>query len=226
MERSYEISQSARATSAIQQSFAWMFGGLLITAMCAVAAASDVGLQRALIENRLLFYGLLIAEFGLVVFISAGIARMTYGVAIGAFVAYAALNGVTLSLIFAIFTGASIAGAFLSASLVFGTMALYGFATKKDLSSLGSICMMILIGVIIAMVINLFLQSGTMSLLLSCAAVVIFAGLTAYDTQKIKMLSTQMDGKNLGIYGALTLYLDFINIFINLLRIFGQGRNN
>jgi FtsH-binding integral membrane protein len=203
-----------------------MFGGLMVTAVTSLAAASDPNMQRTLAANPMIMIVLMLAELGLVFFISARIQQMSHATAVGSFLLYSALNGVTLSIIFLVYAASSIFAAFLSTSLIFGVMSLYGFATKKDLSGIGSIAMMLVFGLIIASVVNMFLRSGPMAMLLSYATVGIFCALTAYDTQNLKVMSTQMQSDNLGIYGALRLYLDFINIFLALLRIFGGSRNN
>lgn len=226
MNANYSNAAIARSNSIIEQAFGWMFGGLMVTAVTAMAAASDMGFQQTLHENPLLFWGLILAELGLVVLISAGIQRMSRAAAVGAFLLYAGLTGVTISTIFLIYTATAIYGAFLATGLIFGVMALYGYATKTDLTSIGNLGFMLVLGLIIAWVVNMFLHSGPLAMLISFATVVIFCGLTAYDTQKLKVLSTQMEGGNLGIYGALSLYIDFINIFLALLRIFGGSRNN
>jgi FtsH-binding integral membrane protein len=216
----------ARSTSAIQQSFAWMFGGLLVTAITSLAAAADPNLQRALLSSQVPVIVLMLAEIGLVFFIYARITQMSHAAAVGSFLLYSALNGVTFSIIFLMFAQSAIFSAFLSTSLIFGVMALYGFATKSDLSGIGSIAMMLVFGLIIASVVNVFIRSGPFGLLISYATVAIFCALTAYDTQKIKMVSTQIQSDNVGIYGALTLYLDFINIFLALLNIFGGRKDD
>ncbi len=201
-----------------------MFAGLMVTAGTAFAAASDKAFQQALATNPILFWGIVICELGLVFWLSAGITRMSRSTAIAAFLVYAGLNGVTLSLLALAYSGASIGGAFVATSLVFGIMAIYGYITKSDLSGVGSIAIMALLGLIIASVVNVFLHSGPIAIILSYVTIVIFCALTAYDTQKLKALAMQMDGESLGIYGALSLYLDFINIFLAILRIFG-GNN-
>ena len=226
MQPTYTYAQTSRATTVIQQSFSWMFGGLLVTAISAMAAASDPNLRQLLMTSPFLLIGLMLAELGLVFFIAAGIQRMSHTTAVVSFLAYSTLNGVTMSWIFWMYAGTTITAAFLSTSLIFGVMALYGLVTKKDLSGIGSIAMMGLFGIIIASFVNMLFGSSQMSYLLSYLTILVFCGLTAYDTQKIKAMSAQMDGGNLGIFGALTLYLDFINIFLALLRIFGNGRRD
>jgi len=226
MEPNYSNAAIARSTSIIQQAFAWMFGGLMVTALTAFAAASDMSFQQTLLHSPWIMIVLFVAELGLVFFISAGMQRMSHATAVGAFLLYSALNGVTFSFILLAYATATIYGAFFATSLIFGVMALHGAATKSDLSGVGSIAMMFLVGVILVSIVNFFLHSTGLTMLISYAIVAIFCALTAYDVQKLKTMSTQMEGGNLGIYGALSLYLDFINIFLALLRIFGGSRNN
>jgi len=184
-----------------------------------------------LASNSLLFYGLIIAEFALVIYLSARISKMSASTATLAFIIYSVLNGLTFSVILLGFTGASISSAFFTTSGMFAFMSIYGYSTKKDLSSWGSFFMMGLVGIIVASVINIFLGSSTIYWLVTYLGVFIFVGLTAYDTQKIKKMSsmistdngsTELEQKG-AIMGALTLYLDFINLFLMLLRIFGRN---
>ncbi|HWD40708.1 MAG TPA: Bax inhibitor-1/YccA family protein [Fimbriimonas sp.] len=225
MKPNYIQQRAVGESTILQQSFAWMFVGLLLTAGSAVFAASNMPFRQALRDNSILFIGLIIVELVLVFAISASVTSLAAPVAMLLFAAYALINGLTLSVIFFVYASGSIAAAFVSSALIFGIMACFGYATKKDLSGVGSIAFMALIGLIIASLVNMFLHSASMGYLLSYGAVIIFTALTAYDTQKLKMLSSTMGGGNLGIYGALTLYLDFINIFLALLRIFGRQRN-
>jgi uncharacterized protein len=225
MKAGYLQQERAQDATILQKSFLWMFAGLLITGFTAVGTAAYPPLGQLVLGNPIIFYGLIIAELGFVFAISAGITRMAPVTAMSLFVVYAVLNGLTLSVIFFVYNIGSISAAFFSSALVFGAMAAYGYTTKKDLSSIGSIALMALIGIIVASVINMFLHVTGLSLLISYAAVLIFTALTAYDTQKIKEMSSTMPGaSNLGIYGALRLYLDFINIFLALLRIMGGNR--
>ncbi len=214
------ISKTSSSTiSVLNQSFAWMFAGLLLTAVTSFAVSSNKGLTDFLISNGLVYFGLFIAEFALVAYLSLRIMKMSFTQALGAFLVYAVLNGVTLTAILMAYTATSIAGVFVCTAAIFGVMAAIGYTTKKDLTSIGMLCFVGLIGVIIASVVNIFLRSNTFSYILSYLVILVFLGLTAYDTQKLKKLS---GSSNLGILGALMLYLDFINIFINLLRIFGR----
>lgn len=213
---------SSVQTNLLNQAFTWMFIGLGITGFVSLFLVTNPPLMNAFYSNSLLFFGSMIVELALVFLLSLGITRMSFGQAIAAFIAYSALNGLTLSGIFLVYTATSIASTFFIAALLFGLMALYGYTTKKDLTSIGNLAFMALIGIIIASLVNLFLRNSMFSLIISYLAVIIFVGLTAYDTQKIKRLSGTTTNQNLGILGALTLYLDFINIFLNLLRILGK----
>lgn len=203
-----------------------MFIGLTVTGFSSLFIASSPRLSAALFSNSILFYGLVLAELALVFFLSLRITAMSYSSALVSFLAYSVLNGITLSAIFLIYTGASIASTFLITAMVFGAMAFVGYTTKKDLTSVGNLALMGLIGIIIASLVNIFLHSDSLGYILSFLSVFVFLGLTAYDTQKIKNLAKYANNSNLGILGALTLYLDFINIFLNLLRLMGRRRND
>lgn len=211
--------------------YQWMAGGLGLTAVMAYMVASSPTLVQAIFGNPILFWGLIIAEFGLVMGISGGISKLSAGTASGLFLLYSALNGVTLSAILLAYTATSVAGTFVICAGMFGAMSVYGMVTKKDLTSMGSFMFMGLIGIILASVVNIFLQSPGLDFAISGIGVLVFVGLTAYDTQKLKMMgqSAPMNDATAvrrgTILGALTLYLDFINLFLMLLRLFGQGRD-
>lgn len=216
-------------TSFLSTVYGWMALGLLITAACAALVFQSEPLQRAVLGNRLLFFGLIAAEFGLVFAISAAMARLSATSMGGLFALYSALNGLTLSVVLFIYTGASVAGTFLITAGTFGAMSLYGLTTKRDLSALGGLLFMGLIGVVLASVVNIFLRSDGFSFLISLIGVGVFVGLTAYDTQKLKNihesgLAVGEDGRKLAIRGALALYLDFINLFLFMLRLLGRRR--
>ncbi len=204
--------------------YGWMFAGLSVTGLVALFTATNEALLMQVIQWR---WGLLIAQLGMV-FVLSGMVNRLSGAAAGAlFLAYSALTGLTFSVIFLIYTGSSIGGAFVMTAGAFGGMSLYGTLTKKDLSSWGTFLFMGLIGVVIASVVQIFVQSSMLSFVLSCAAVVVFAGLTAYDTQKLRQMHAcagAQPGGTLAINGALALYLDFINLFLALLRLFGDRR--
>ncbi|MCL2790085.1 MAG: Bax inhibitor-1/YccA family protein [Desulfobulbus sp.] len=210
--------------------FNWMAVGLAITGFVAYFVAAS-GLVSALIASPI-FFILVLVELGLVFFLSARIGRIQPGTATGLFVGYSALNGVTLSTIFLVYAKASIAATFLVTAGMFAAMAVYGMVTKRDLSGLGSFMFMGLIGIILASLVNIFLQSPALYWAISAIGVLVFVGLTAYDVQKIKNIGengimTQGDAaiRKGAIIGALTLYLDFINLFLMLLRFFGGSRD-
>ena len=206
----------------------WMAMGLALTGVIAYGVAQSTFVE-AIITNPILYFGLFIAQIGIVLALSFAINKMPSGVAIGAFFLYAALTGVTFSVLFLVYTGGSIASTFFICAGMFAAVSAYGYFTKRDLAKMGTYLFMALIGLIIASVVNIFLKSGTMSLIISYVGVLIFTGLTAYDTQKIKKMSQTSDidseqGKKGAVMGALALYLDFINMFLFLLRILGDRK--
>jgi FtsH-binding integral membrane protein len=207
----------------------WMTTGLGITGLVAYTVADTPSLTSVLLENPLVAIVLIIAQIGLVIWLASRVMQMSVQQAMGIFVLYAALTGITFSVIFLTYTASSITSTFLVTAGTFAAMSLYGYTTKKDLTSWGSFFFMGLIGIIIASVVNIFLQSSAMYWVITYAGVLIFIGLTAYDTQKIKEMNilgnegTDEDTKE-AIRGALSLYLDFINLFLMLLRIMGTRR--
>lgn len=206
--------------------YTWMTLALLITGVTAYGVASSPTLLMTLMTSRGLLFGLIIAELALVFIITGALQRLSLTTATLLFIVYSVLNGAMLSSVFVVYTMTSIAKVFFITAGTFGAMAFYGYTTKKDLTSLGKILFMALIGLIIATIVNMFLKSSRFDYILSYAGVAIFVGLTAWDSQKIKqMLQTQYDmsegAQKLALIGALTLYLDFINLFLYLLRIFG-----
>jgi FtsH-binding integral membrane protein len=214
--------------------FMWMFLAMAITAATAWLFASSPNLMMMLInpETGSMSIGgwiAMLAPLGLVMWMSAGFQRMSASTMVLVFVGYSVLMGVSLSFIFLAYTGASIAKTFLITSGMFGTMAVLGYTTKTDLTKFGSIMFMGLIGIIIASVVNMFMHSSTLDYIISFGGVLIFTGLTAYDVQKLKRIGSQVTqsdemGRKLTIMGALTLYLDFINLFLFLLRFFGDRK--
>ena len=210
--------------------FNWMAVGLLITGVVAFFTA-NTGLARTIIGSPL-FFILMIAELGLVFYLSARVDKIQASTASSLFIGYSVLNGLTLSVIFLAYTSSSIAGTFFITAGMFGAMAVYGLVTKRDLSGMGSFLFMGLIGIILASVVNIFLKSSSVYWAISFLGVLIFTGLTAYDVQKIKKIGEEgimAQGDETirkgSIMGALTLYLDFINLFLMLLRFFGGSRN-
>lgn len=224
----YLHKSEAKTQTMLQQVYMWMFMGLLLTGLIATHIASNEAILNVVAQNPTLIFGALILEIAIVIGLSFGREKISPTLAIAGFFFYSALNGLTLSLIFLVYTNASIATAFFTAAGMFGVMSAVGYFTKMDLSKLRSYFMMALVGIIIASLINLFLRNPMMYWIISYAGVVIFLGLTAYDTQKIKNWDIPQDQTELflkfSIFGALILYLDFINLFLFLLRIMGRRR--
>lgn len=226
--REQEGSLSLAFPALMRKVYVWMTLALVLTGITAYGVASSPSLMMTIIQTPAIMWGLIIAELAIVIAISAAINRLSLTTATLLFVLYSVLNGATLSLIFAVYTMSSIANVFFITAGTFGVMAAYGYFTKRDLSSWGKLLLMALIGLIIATLVNIFLVKSTgFDLILSYAGVLIFVGLTAYDTQKIKqMLAMQTDmgegAQKVALLGALSLYLDFINLFLYLLRIFGR----
>jgi len=216
-----------RITSFLRAVYGWMFVGLLVTAGVAVFIASQEELVRAIVTTRFLFLGLVLAQLGLVYWVSARVATLKPAMARGLFLVYAASNGITFSVILLAFTGASIASAFVTTAGMFGALALYGTLTKRSLVGLGQFAFMGLIGIVIASLVGLFWQNDTLQFMISACGVIVFTGLTAYDAQKLKAMALAVDGPQTGSYaisGALALYLDFVNLFLMILRLFGDRR--
>ena len=228
MTRERELSMSAAFPVLMRKVYVWMTLALVITGITAYGVASSPGVISALYSNQAIMWGLIIAEFALVIGISAAINRLSLPTATMLFVLYSAINGVMLSSVFLIYTASSIASVFFITAGTFAVMAFIGYTTKTDLTSMGKIIMMALIGLIIASLVNVFLvKSSGFDLILSYVGVLIFVGLTAYDSQKIKQMLLEAPdagegAQKLALLGALSLYLDFINLFIYLLRIFGK----
>ena len=226
--REQEGSLSLAFPALMRKVYVWMTLALVLTGITAFGVASSPGLMMTIFQTPAIMWGLIITELIIVIAISAAINRLSLTTATLLFVLYSVLNGATLSLIFAVYTMSSIANVFFITAGTFGVMAAYGYFTKRDLSSWGKLLLMALIGLIIATLVNVFLvKSSGFDLILSYAGVLIFVGLTAYDTQKIKqMLAMQTDmgegAQKVALLGALSLYLDFINLFLYLLRIFGR----
>jgi len=212
----------------MRQVYLWMLLGTLVTAFMAYITVSTPLIILA--TNRFILFGAMLVEFGLVLGISWGFSRISSSTAMALFILYAALNGFTLSIVLLVFTGASIVAAFVSTSALFGAMTILGYTTKVDLTKMGTFLMMGVFGLLIAMVVNMFINSGPLETLISMAGVLIFTGLTAYDTQRIGRMAAQMGDQSseaiakVAIMGALKLYLDFINMFLFVLRLFGRRR--
>ncbi|MFH1672697.1 MAG: Bax inhibitor-1/YccA family protein [Pseudomonadota bacterium] len=216
----------------VRSVYNWMAVGLGVTGLVAFYVANSPAMLKLIFGNKLIFFGLIIGELALVFSISARVNKMRASTATGLFVLYAALNGATLSVIFLMYTASSITSTFFICAATFVACSVYGMTTKRDLTSLGGFLTMGLIGIIIASVVNMFMRSSGMSMIISYIGVIVFVGLTAYDTQKLKTMAlSQPAGLDAGvvrkgaILGALSLYLDFINLFLMLLRIFGSSRD-
>lgn len=206
--------------------YRWMTLGLALTALVAWSVATSETALRLVVGNRLVFFGLILGELALVVALSAAAARMSAAAAGGLFLLYSALNGATLSVVLLAYTGASVALAFVSTAGTFGAMSVYGTVTRRDLASWRSFLFMGLVGIVVASLVNVFLGSSMITFVVSCAAVVVFTGLTAYDTQKLRAFARAGGGTGgVAVNGALALYLDFVNLFLALLRLFGGRRS-
>ena len=215
-----------RTRAFIRSVYGWMFGGLLLTSFAAMWVVMSPAMQTLVLRTPGVALGLIVVELGIVLFLSFRITKMSAGAAASAFLVYSFLNGLTLSVIFWAYSQASIVQAFLTAAGMFGAMAVFGLVTKKDLTSWGSFFFMGLIGIVICSVVNLFLRSSGLSFVISVVGVFVFLGLTAWDNQKLKTMATVTGPmqENVAVIGALALYLDFINLFLMLLRLFGNRR--
>ena len=230
MENNYSGALSATSVY-MRHVYQWMTVGLAVTGAVAYGVANTPAIRDLIFSSSIIMILLVVAQFGLVIALSAAINRLSAGTATGLFILYSALTGATLSSIFIVYTTASIATAFMVTAGTFAAMSIYGTITKRDLTGLGNFLFMGLIGIVIAMVVNMFLHNSTMTLIVSCLGVLIFTGLTAYDTQKLRRFGEAApleDGTAIrrgAILGALTLYLDFLNIFLMLLQLFGGSRD-
>ena len=207
--------------------YGWMCGGLGITALTAFAIANSPSVAIAIFRNPVLYWGIIIAQFGIVIGLSARVDKMAASTASALFIAYSALTGVTLSFVLLVYTGESVASTFVVAGSMFGALALYGSLTRRNLSGMGQFMFMGLIGLVVASVIGMFWQNDGLQFMISLVGVVVFAGLTAWDAQRLKAMAfaTNTGGtSSYAIVGALALYLDFINLFLFLLRFLGGRR--
>jgi hypothetical protein len=225
-QRGIAVSQSTFA-ALMRKVYTWMALALVITGFTAYGVAHSPSLMAMIFGNQILFWGLIIAELALVFIVSGMINRLSLATATLLFILYSIINGATLSMIFVAFSTAVIAKTFFITAGMFAAMSVFGYVTKRDLSGIGRILFMALIGIIIATIVNLFVKSSGFDLIISYLGVAIFVGLTAWDTQKIKQMLLMADGmdesvQKIALMGALSLYLDFINLFLYLLRIFGN----
>jgi hypothetical protein len=217
-----------RVTVFLRKVYGWMMVGLGVTAGVAFAVASSPALQGAVFGNKFLFFGLIIAELGLVFYLSARVQKLAPQTASILFLIYSALNGATLSMILLIYTGTSIATTFVVTAGMFGALALFGTTTKRSLAGVGQFFFMGLVGLILASVVGLFWQNDALQFVISVVGVLVFTGLTAWDAQRLKVMAATVPEDRMTSYavvGALALYLDFINLFLFLLRFMGGRRD-
>ncbi|GAB6146239.1 Bax inhibitor-1/YccA family protein [Desulfocicer niacini] len=221
-----------RVNAFIRSVYNWMAIGLALTGFTAFYVASSPTLLQIIFGNQIVLFGMIIGELAMVFYLSARVQKMNASTATALFVVYSILNGATLASIFIIYTASSIATTFITCALTFAACSVYGMVTKRDLTSMGGFLMMGLIGIIIASLINMFFRSPGLSMVISYVGVLVFVGLTAYDTQKLKQMALTQPVDASGamvrkgaIMGALALYLDFINLFLMLLHIFGVTRD-
>lgn len=222
-------SKAAQSTL-LRSVYVWMTLALIITGFVSMYVAQSYQLISFIFGNKLALWGMLIAELAVVFYLSARINSISFTKATVMFIIYSILNGATLASIFLVYTMSSIASTFFVAAGTFGVMALYGYVTKSDLTRIGNICLMALIGLIIATLVSMFWQNSMLQMIITYVGVILFVGLTAYDSHKIKRLLTA-DGievteetQKIALLGALTLYLDFINLFLYLLRLLGDRK--
>lgn len=228
--RNKDFAMSTVFPALMRKVFVWMTLALAITGLTAYGVATSPTILSLIFSSKVTFFGLIIAEFALVFAISGAINRLSLSTATMLFILYSVINGATLSSIFFAFSVATIGKVFFITAGTFGAMALVGYTTKTDLTSMGKLLFMALLGIIIASVVNMFVASSGLDLILSYVGVLVFVGLTAYDTQKIKQMCQAApdageSAQKLALIGALSLYLDFINLFLYLLRIFGNNRD-
>lgn len=219
------VQAAERVSAFLWRVYGWMALGLGLTAIVAFAVVGSPELLRTLVGNRLVFFALIIAELGLVFYLSARATRMAPGAAAGLFAVYSALNGVTLSVVLLAYTGESVATTFVVTAGMFGALALFGSTTKRSLAGAGQFFMMGLVGLILASVVGIFWQNDALQFLISVVGVIVFTGLTAWDAQRLKQMALALPEGQLAshaIVGALSLYLDFINLFLMLLRFTGR----
>ena len=222
------VQTADRVSAFLWKVYGWMAVGLGLTALVAFAVAGSPALLGVLVGNRLVFFALVIAELGLVFFLSARADRLAPGTAAGLFALYSALNGVTLSVILLAYTGESVTMTFVVTAGMFGALALYGSTTKRSLAGAGQFFMMGLIGLILASIIGMFWHNDALQFMISVVGVIVFTGLTAWDAQRLRQMALALPPGRVGAYavvGALSLYLDFINLFLMLLRFTGSRRD-
>lgn len=215
----------AEVSNFFNQVYSWMAGALAVSGASAWYIASNETLINLFLGNQALFFGIIIAEFALVIFLSWKAQKMSFSTAAISFLAYSVLSGITLASVFLVYTTTSITNTFFITAGTFLALSFYGYTTNRNLAGWGDFLIMSLIGIIIASVVNFFLQSPAIQWMVTYAGIVIFTGLIAYDTQKLKQIALSGGASsNLAILGALSLYLDFINLFLSILRAIGDRR--
>jgi FtsH-binding integral membrane protein len=217
-----------RVTAFLRKVYGWMFFGLGVTALVSYTMLSSPGLVQALVANHLIFLVLFVAQLGLVFYLSARVDRLAVSTATWLFVLYSALTGVTFSVILLAYTGASIATTFVVTAGMFGALAVFGSTTKRSLAGVGQFLFMGLIGLVLASIVGMFWNNDALQFLISVVGVIVFTGLTAWDAQRLKQMAASVPPERVGSYaivGALTLYLNFINLFLFLLRFMGGRRD-
>ncbi len=222
------LTSSERVSTFLRAVYGWMCGGLAITAASALFIASSPRFALAIARNTPLFWGLIIAQFGIVIVLSARVHKLAASTASLLFIAYSALTGVTISFVLLLYTGQSVATTFLVTAGMFGALAAWGTVTRRSLEGLGQFLFMGLIGVVLASIVGIFWHSDALQFVISFIGVIVFTGLAAYDAQRLKAMALQTPSGDIGSYaivGALALYLDFINLFLFLLRFLGDRRD-
>ena len=222
------VDAAERITTFLRAVYGWMFVGLAVTAVVAFAVSSSPAVVGTLVSNPILFFALIAGELGLVFYLSARAAKLAPGTASALFLGYSALNGVTLSLVLLAYTGESVVNTFVVCAIMFGALAAYGTTTSRSLAGVGQFMFMGLVGLIVASLVGMFWQNDTLQFVIACVGVLVFTGLTAWDAQRLKEMAVQLPQGSEGSYavvGALSLYLNFINLFLMLLRFFGNSRD-
>jgi len=217
-----------RVTAFLRRVYGWMFFGLGLTALVAYGVMTTPGLVQSLVANHLVFIGLFVAQIGLVFFLSARVDRLAPGTAALLFVIYSALTGLTFSVLLVAYTGASITTTFVVTAGMFGALAAFGTTTQRSLAGAGQFFFMGLVGLILASIVGMFWNNDALQFLISVVGVIVFTGLTAWDAQRLKQMAASLPADRAGSYavmGALSLYLDFINLFLFMLRFLGGRRD-
>lgn len=222
-----DLAAAEKISTFLTRTYGWMFAGLLVTAGIAAFTAQSPALLRLIFGNTILFFGLIIAQLGLVVWIGRRIETMSPPTAAAIFLGYAGLTGLTFGGIFTLYTKASLGSTFLVTAGMFGALALYGTVTRRDLRGVGQFAVMGLVGLILASVVGLFWHNDALQFVITVVGVIVFTALTAYKAQMLKSMAVSAEGEqaeSFAVFGGLTLYLSFVNLFLMLLRIFGHRR--